>query len=194
MSPIHAYYLPADSTSAIDASHPVSVEQLSTLGWKLSSVGGGPDEIELAGRKVAQELGFPVTQEGCIVPFNFDLEINAATLAPEMAAILMKVAELENSDICLTNEAAVAITSGNLCIDVEDVTTAGWVRIHSGAGTLYRLPIGAKYRVAFDEKNRATAGVVFYKETISNVGWLVNKEIDNHPARQAYLAQVLGQT
>ncbi|KAF9065776.1 hypothetical protein BDP27DRAFT_1549113 [Rhodocollybia butyracea] len=194
MASIRAYYLPAESASDIDASHPVSVEQLSTIGWRISSVVGRSDEIEQAGQKIAQELGFPITQEGCIIPFNFALEINAATMAPEMAALLMKAAEVENSDICLANEAVVAITSGNLYIDVEDVTTGGWVRIHSGPGTLYRVPTGARYRVAFNEQNRRAVGIVFFKETISNHGLLMNKEIHNHAARRAYLNEVLGQT
>jgi hypothetical protein len=85
MSPIRAYYLPADSTSAIDTSHPASVEKLDALGWRITSVEGGPDKIEQAGRKLAQELGLPVTQEGCAVPFNCDdLQKNAATMSPEV--------------------------------------------------------------------------------------------------------------
>ncbi|KAF9050902.1 hypothetical protein BDP27DRAFT_1373573 [Rhodocollybia butyracea] len=81
---VRAYYLPANPASAIDASHPVSIEQLDALGWKILSVSGGPNEIEQAGRKLAQKLGYPITQEGCVVPFNFDLAQNAATMTPEV--------------------------------------------------------------------------------------------------------------
>ncbi|KAF9065759.1 hypothetical protein BDP27DRAFT_1424506 [Rhodocollybia butyracea] len=189
MAPIRAYYLPADSVPAIDASHPVSIEQINALGWKILSVGGGQDEIEQAGQKIAQELGFPITQEGCIVPFNFDAEKNAA---PKMALLVTKVAEVESSDICLANGAVVAITSGNIYIDVEDVTTSSWVRIHCDTGTIYCVPAGAKYRLPFNEQTKGTTGIGFFKETISNHGLLVKKEIDSHPARQAYL-KVLGQ-
>lgn len=66
MSHIHAYYLPASSTS-----RPVGVEHLDALGWKIRFVDGNtPDEIEEAARKHAQEVGYPVTEEGCIVRFN----------------------------------------------------------------------------------------------------------------------------
>ncbi|KAF9065782.1 hypothetical protein BDP27DRAFT_1366167 [Rhodocollybia butyracea] len=190
MAPIRAYYLPTDSASDIDASHPVSVQQINALGWKISSVAGGRDEIEQAGQKIAQELGFPITQDGCIVPFNFDVEKNTA---PEMATLLTKAAE-NLSDICIANAAVVVVTSGSLYLDVEDVTAAGWVRIHFGAGTLYCVPAGAKYRVPLTEQNRGGAGIVFFKETIFNQGLLVKKDIDNHPARRAYLNEVLGQT
>ncbi|KAF9037911.1 hypothetical protein BDP27DRAFT_1435527 [Rhodocollybia butyracea] len=93
MDSVRAYYLPADSTSDIDASHPVSVQQLNALGWKLSHVGDSHDEIEQGGRKLAQELGFPVTQKGCIIPFSFNPEKNAAMMDPEMVALLMKAVE-----------------------------------------------------------------------------------------------------
>ncbi|KAF9065777.1 hypothetical protein BDP27DRAFT_1424522 [Rhodocollybia butyracea] len=191
MASIRAYYLPAETASDIDASQPVSVEQLDTLGWKISSVGESLDEIEQASRKIAQELGFPITEEGCIVPFSFDLGRNAATMDPEMAALLRKLAEVENSDICFENGVIVVVTSGNHYIDVEDVTTGGWIRIHSGGGMLYRVPTGAKYRVAFNEQNRGIVGIAFLKETISNHGLLLEKEIDDHPARQVYLKEVL---
>ncbi|KAF9065778.1 hypothetical protein BDP27DRAFT_1366164 [Rhodocollybia butyracea] len=196
MASIRAYYLPADPASEIDTSHPVSVEELNALGWKMFSVGGSHDEIEQAGQKLAQKLGYPVTQEGCIIPFNLELEKNAAAMAPEMATLLMKAAEVasENSNICVTNGVVAAVTSGSPYLDVEDIIAAGWVRIHVGAGTLFCVPTGAKYRVTFNEQNRDATGIAFFKETISNPGLLVKKEIDNHPARQAYLSQVLGQT
>ncbi|KAF9065485.1 hypothetical protein BDP27DRAFT_1424797 [Rhodocollybia butyracea] len=195
MAPIRAYYLPADSTPDIDASHPVSVEHLNALGWKLSSVGGSHDEIEQAGRKVAQELGFPVTQEGCIIPFNFNPEKNAATMDPEVIIAdspreyTLLTSKLSNSrcEISSANAAVIVVTSGSPYFDVEDVTTASWIRIHFVAGLLLCAPTGAKYRISFNEHNRETAGVAFYKETISNHGLLVKGEIDNHPARQVYL-------
>ncbi|KAF9062325.1 hypothetical protein BDP27DRAFT_1406274 [Rhodocollybia butyracea] len=152
MAPIRAYYLPADSTSAIDASHPVSAEHLNVLGWKLLSIGASRDEIEQASQKLAQELGFPVTQEGCIVPFHYDLPKNAPTVAPEvviMVALLTKLVEVDDSNICLANEAVIAITSGGRFLNVE----------------------GAKYRLAFDEQNREAAGISFFKETVSNI-WI----------------------
>ncbi|KAF9062326.1 hypothetical protein BDP27DRAFT_1368914 [Rhodocollybia butyracea] len=192
MSSIRAYYLPAES--AIDTSHPFSVEQFNALGWKILSVGGGPNEIEQAGRKLAQELGFPITQEGCSVPFHFELEKNAATLAPEMADILRKVGEVKNSETCYANRVVAAVTGGSLQIDVEDVPAAGWVRTHFDAGTLFCIPPGAKYRIPINEQPEGTIGTAFFKETISNHGLLMEKDIDNHPARQAYLKEVLGQT
>ncbi|KAF9065763.1 hypothetical protein BDP27DRAFT_1424509 [Rhodocollybia butyracea] len=190
---VRAYYLPANPASAIDASRPVSVEQLNALGWKISFVGGGYNEIEQAGRKLAQNLGYPVTQEGCIVPFSFDLAKNAAAMTPQMTALLMKGVEINNSHICVANGGFVALTGGSPYFDVEDVTTAGWVRIHLVAGMLVGVPPGAKYRVPFNEQNRGAVGFMFFKETISNIGLLVKNEIDNHPARRAYLnAQALG--
>ncbi|KAF9062323.1 hypothetical protein BDP27DRAFT_1451797 [Rhodocollybia butyracea] len=191
---VRAYYLPAESTSTIDASHPVSVRQLNDLGWNMSPAGGGPNEIEQAGRKFAQELRFPITQEGCSVPFHFELERNAATLAPEMADILRKAAEAKNSEVCYAKSVVVAVTSGNLQIDVEDVPAAGWVRVHLAAGTLFCIPTGAKYRIPINEQIEGTTGNAFFEETISNHGLLVEKEIDSHRARQAYLKEVLGQT
>lgn len=63
MSPIHAYYLPASSTS-----RPVDA-----LGWKISIVDGKtPDEIEESARKQAVQVGYPVTKDGCTVRFNVD--------------------------------------------------------------------------------------------------------------------------
>lgn len=111
MASIRAYYLPANSASAIDTSHQASVEQLNTLGWRISSVGGGPDEIEESGRKLAQELRFPVTQEGCVVPFNCDLEKNAATMTPEVIIVDLpqkqtSVCSLPILDVCLSEESS----------------------------------------------------------------------------------------
>ncbi|KAF9062321.1 hypothetical protein BDP27DRAFT_1368909 [Rhodocollybia butyracea] len=191
MAPIRAYHLPADSASAIDTSHQVNFEKLNALGWTITSVGGGHDEIEQAGRKLAEELGFPVTQEGCIVPFHYDLPKNGPTVAPEMVALLTKLVEVDNSDICLSNGVLVAISSGSRYFDVEDVTTGGWIRIHCVTGMLVRIPAAAKYRLAFDEQNREATGIAFFKETVSNHGLLVKEEIDNHPARQAYLKEAL---
>lgn len=68
MSPIHAYYLPASSTS-----RPVDVDRLDALGWKISIVDGKtPDEIEESARKQAVQVGYPVTKDGCTVRFNVD--------------------------------------------------------------------------------------------------------------------------
>ncbi|KAF9065486.1 hypothetical protein BDP27DRAFT_1366383 [Rhodocollybia butyracea] len=195
MAPIRAYYLPTDATSDIDESRPVNIEKLSTLGWKISSVAGGHDEIEQAGLKWAQELGFPVTQEGCIVPFNFDVEKNVATMAPEvitMFALLMKAVEAENRkgkqiDLATAVSAVLAVTSGSPYVDVEDVTAVGWIRIHFNPGMIFCVPTGAKYRADFNEENKRTKGIAFFKETISNHGMLVKDEIDNHPTRQVYL-------
>ncbi|KAF9065758.1 hypothetical protein BDP27DRAFT_1424505 [Rhodocollybia butyracea] len=182
MAAIRAYYLPADPASVIDASHPVSVAKLNALGWKITSVAGGPDEIEQAGRKFAQELGFPITQEG-------------SALTPEMAAFLMQAAEAENTDLCIANGVGAAVMTGNLYIDVEDIAAAGqWVRLHLDAGTLVSVPTGAKYRFPFNEKTKGTTGIGFFKETVSNPGLVAMKEIDNHPARHAYLKEVLGET
>ncbi|KAF9062322.1 hypothetical protein BDP27DRAFT_1336779 [Rhodocollybia butyracea] len=111
-----------------------------------------------------------------------------------MAGLLMKVAEVNNGDVCYANDVVVAVTSGNPYIDVEDVTTAGWIRIPLGAGALYSVPIGAKFRLPINEQTKGTMGSGFFKETVSNHGLLVKEEIDNHPARQAYLKRVLGQT
>ncbi|KAF9027361.1 hypothetical protein BDP27DRAFT_1376001 [Rhodocollybia butyracea] len=134
---VRAYYLPANPASAIDASHPVSIEQLDALGWKILSV--------------------------------------------------------RKTNICVANGGISAITGGSGYFDLEDVTTAGWVRIHVVPGTLIRVPTGAKYRVPFNEQNRGVAGIIFFKETIFNIGLLVKGEIDNHPARRSYLnAQALG--
>ncbi|KAF9063091.1 hypothetical protein BDP27DRAFT_1368291 [Rhodocollybia butyracea] len=184
MTAVTAYYLPADSASAIDTSHRVSVEQLNRLGWRISSVGGGTDEIEQAGRKLAQKLGLPVTKEGCVVPFN--LEKDVSRMAPEMHDLLTKTAKVQNNDI-LTSGGIIAITSGSPYMDIEDVTAARWDRIHLGAGTLVCTPIGAKYRIAYNEQSRGTTGIIFFKETISTQELSVHKEIDNHPDRQAYL-------
>ncbi|KAF9065783.1 hypothetical protein BDP27DRAFT_1366168 [Rhodocollybia butyracea] len=172
MAPIRAYFLPADSASAIAA---VSIEQLDALGWKILSVAGGHDEIEQAGQKFAQELGFPITQEGCIIRFDLDIE------------------KKRSDNGSRANGVVAAVTSGSPCIDVEDVTAPGWVRIHLSGGTLLSTPSGAKYRVSFNEQNKGAKGIALFKETISNHGLLVNKEIDSHPARQAYLKEV-GQT
>ncbi|KAF9065756.1 hypothetical protein BDP27DRAFT_1549098 [Rhodocollybia butyracea] len=170
MASIRAYYLPTNSTSPIDASHPVSVKHLNALGWKLLSVGDNYNEIEQASRKLAQELGFPVTQEGCMVPFHYDLAKNSPTVDPEMVALLTKLVEVDDSNICLANEALVVVTSGSRYLDVEDVTTAGWIRIHFVTGMLVCVPTGAKYRLALDERNRKATGIAFFKETVSNTG------------------------
>ncbi|KAF9065764.1 hypothetical protein BDP27DRAFT_1424510 [Rhodocollybia butyracea] len=186
MSRVRAYYLPTDSTSAIDASHPASVETLDALGWKITPVDGSRDEIEEAGRKLAHEIGYPVTQEGCMVQFNLEPEKNAATITPEMFVLLMKVVESADSGICSTKDAITALTSGSPYMDVEDGTDQ-WIRIHFGPGMLVRVPAGAKFRVIFDEHNRATTGTAFFKETISNHGFITKEEIENHPIRRAYL-------
>ncbi|KAF9065754.1 hypothetical protein BDP27DRAFT_1424501 [Rhodocollybia butyracea] len=192
MAPTQAYYLPADSASAIDTSHQVSVEHLNALGWRISSVRGGPDEIKQAGLKLAKELGFPVTQDGCVVPFNADLEKNAATMTPEMLAYLKKTAEVQNNDT-LAHGGIIAVTGGSPYADVEGEYNSQsiWIRIHFAPGMLVCAPTGAKYRLALDKQNRGTTGIAFFKETISNHGWLVNKDIDNHPTRRAYLNEVL---
>ncbi|KAF9037909.1 hypothetical protein BDP27DRAFT_1435525 [Rhodocollybia butyracea] len=190
MDPVRAYYLPTDSTSAIDASGPpVSVEQLDALGWKISNVGDSPDEVEQAGRKLAQELGFPVTQKGCSLPFSFNPEQNAAMMDPEMVALLMKAVKVNNGDMGFANEFVIAITNGaKPYFDVEDVATAGWIRVHFAVGRfVISAPTGAKFRLPFDEHNRESVGTVFFKETLSNHGLLVKEEIDNHPARKAYV-------
>jgi hypothetical protein len=83
MSPVHAYYLPTDSASATDEPHPVGVEQLDVLGWKITFIGSSGDELENAAQNRAQELGYPVTQEGCIVKLDLAPE-NAPTLTPEV--------------------------------------------------------------------------------------------------------------
>ncbi|KAF9065794.1 hypothetical protein BDP27DRAFT_1331584 [Rhodocollybia butyracea] len=187
-APLRAYHLPADSNSAIDESQSVSVERLEAVGWKISSVPGGQDETEQAAQKLAEELGFPVAQEGCKVPFHLDLEKHAAKLAPEMVGLVSQAAEAQNSDICLANEAIVAVTGGSLSLDVEDVTTAVWVRFHLDAGTIFCVPSGGRYRIDFHEENKGATGIAYFKETISNHGLLMKDEIDNHPARHTYLS------
>ncbi|KAF9037907.1 hypothetical protein BDP27DRAFT_1347939 [Rhodocollybia butyracea] len=163
------------------------VEHLNALGWKISSVGGGHDEIVQAGRKLAQELGFPVTQEGCMVSLKFNLDKNAK-MTPEMAALLRRAVEIENNDVCITSEEIVAVTGGTPYLDVEDVTTARWIRIHLVTGMLFCAPTGAKFHLAVDERSSGATETVFFKDTIYNQTLLVKEEIDNHPIRQAYLS------
>ncbi|KAF9063855.1 hypothetical protein BDP27DRAFT_1367714 [Rhodocollybia butyracea] len=155
MPPIHAYYLPADPASAIDASHPVGVEQLDALGWKISSVGGSPDEIDQAGRKLAREIGYPITQEGGIVQFSLDVETNAGELAPDVII-----------DSSPEQKIRLLLSKGNKCtIYVRLYVTAGWVRIHFVSGMLVHVPAGAQYRLDFNEQNRETTGTAFFKTT-----------------------------
>ncbi|KAF9065795.1 hypothetical protein BDP27DRAFT_1404698 [Rhodocollybia butyracea] len=188
MASLRAYHLPADSTSATDESQSVSVERLNAVGWKITSVPGGKDEIEQAAHKLAEELGFPVSKEGCKVPFHLDLEKHGATLEPEMVGLVSQAAEVQNSHISLSNEAFIALTGGTLSLDVEDVTTAVWIRFHLVTGMILRVPTGGRYRIDFHEQNRGATGIAYFKETISNHGLLVKDEIDNHPARHAYLS------
>ncbi|KAF9063857.1 hypothetical protein BDP27DRAFT_1367716 [Rhodocollybia butyracea] len=142
MAPIRAYYLPADSASTTDTSRP------------------------------AQELGYPVTQEGCAVGVDLEVEKNAATLTPEMVALLMKLLHSASSDICTTKDAAAVVASGTPSLHIEDVIEKAWIQLDIVPGTFIRFPAGAKFRLTFDEKNRKAAGIVFFKETIHNHGLL----------------------
>ncbi|KAF9063675.1 hypothetical protein BDP27DRAFT_1367850 [Rhodocollybia butyracea] len=189
MSSVRAYYLPS-TDSASSESHPVSVQQLHTLGWKISFVQAkSTSEIEQVGRKLAQELEFPVTEKGCVVPYSFEPEKNAV---PEMFTMMTKAVEAENGDICMSDDVFVIITSGSFYVDIEDVPAAGWIRIHLQPRMLIHIPPGAKYHRSCDERNRKVTGIAFFKNTMANQGMLAKKEIDNHPARQAYL-EALGQ-
>ncbi|KAF9065797.1 hypothetical protein BDP27DRAFT_1450075 [Rhodocollybia butyracea] len=203
MAPLRAYRLPADSTSAIDESQSVSVEQLGAVGWKITPVAGGQDEVEQACEKMAQESGYPITQEGCKVPFHLDVEKHAATLDPGVITVespqkrsltradfswLTYCRKLRNH-ISLANEAFIIVTGDSVyTIDVEDVTSASWIRFHLVPGMILHVPTGGRYRVAFDEQNRKVTGFGYFKETVSNHGLLVKDEIDTHPARHAYLS------
>ncbi|KAF9058672.1 hypothetical protein BDP27DRAFT_1432435 [Rhodocollybia butyracea] len=164
MAPIRAYYLPADSASATDTSRPVSVEKLDALGWKTTFIGSSGDELEKAARNQVQELGYPVTHEGCAVGVDLEsFEKNAATLTPEMVALLTKILHSESSDICTTKDSVAVVTSGSPYVHVEDVITKAWIQLDIVPGTFIHFPAGAKFRLTFNENNRKAAAIVFSK-------------------------------
>ncbi|KAF9063856.1 hypothetical protein BDP27DRAFT_1476208 [Rhodocollybia butyracea] len=187
MSFIHAYYLPTDSASATDELRPVGVERLNALGWKTTFIGGSGDELEKAAQDQAQELGYPVTQEGCTVGLNLELEKNAAMLTPEMTALLTKLQQSASGDLCTTKDTLVIITSGNPYVHIEDVSANAWIHVDAVPGTFILFPAGAKWRLTFDEKTRTVAATAFFKETIHNHGIIPKTEVENHPIRQAYI-------
>ncbi|KAF9063859.1 hypothetical protein BDP27DRAFT_1426512 [Rhodocollybia butyracea] len=154
MAPIHAYYLPGDSASATDASHPVGVEHLDALGWKIMFMGGSGDELEKAAQNQAQELGYPVTNEACAVG---------------MIALLRRLPHsvTAGDDMCTTKDALAVITGGSLYLHVEDVTAKAWIHLDVVPGMLFRFPAGAKFRLTLDdESNRKVKATAFFKVSL----------------------------
>ncbi|KAF9016436.1 hypothetical protein BDP27DRAFT_1356155 [Rhodocollybia butyracea] len=168
MAPIHAHYVSADSVSATigDTSRPVSAEQIDALGWKTMFLDGSGDGLVKAAQSQAQELGYPVTQEGCAVGFNLEPDKNATKFTTELAALLTKIniqQTGEDIDLCTTKDTLVVITDGSPgppYLTLKDV---------------HHFPAGAKFRLIFDENNSKVAATAFFKE------------IDNDPIRHAYL-------
>lgn len=80
MPSIHAYY-----HSDSPASGPVTIDYLGALGWKISFIEGNTiEEIEQAGFKIVEKMGYPVTVEGCVVRFNMK---QAEDMTPQVIII-----------------------------------------------------------------------------------------------------------
>jgi hypothetical protein len=92
MAHVHAYHLPDDTfNAAVDQSdlQHVSVDKLHSVGWKITFVRGGHDQIVQKCEKMAKESGYPVSEEGCKVPFKLDLDKHADALHPEVSIVLI---------------------------------------------------------------------------------------------------------
>ncbi|KAE9396759.1 hypothetical protein BT96DRAFT_96382 [Gymnopus androsaceus JB14] len=70
-----AYRLPST-----DSTRSVSLEELTSLGWKIMPSQLSPQDLEQSARNLAQELGYPLTQEGSVVPFSLK---DVATNSPQ---------------------------------------------------------------------------------------------------------------
>ncbi|KAE9396789.1 hypothetical protein BT96DRAFT_97112 [Gymnopus androsaceus JB14] len=183
-----AYRLPSNSST--DSARSVSLEEFTALGWKILPSQLSPQDLEQTARKLAQELGYPLT-EGSVVPFSFkDLATNSQQMAREKLAKLAQISP--EADRVISQEAIVIVTEGSLKFDVEDIISKNWIRVEipGNGGTLLRAPAGAKYRISFDQQSMNLVGVAFLKGVLANVEIIEAKDLETHAVRKAYLRNI----
>jgi len=182
-----AYRLPST-----DSTHSVSLEELTSLGWKISPSQLSPHDLEQTARKLAQELGYPVSQEGSVVPYSLkDMKTNSQQKAQENVAKLAQNSISFETGLAITHEFVATVTGGGY-FDIEDTISKSWIRVElpSNGGTLLRVPAGAKLRLYFEEQNLNAVGVTFIKGVLADVEVIEAKDLENHSARRAYLRSI----
>ncbi|KAF9059267.1 hypothetical protein BDP27DRAFT_1341756 [Rhodocollybia butyracea] len=156
MAPIHAHYVSADSVSATigNTSRPVRVKEIDALGWKPMFLDGSGDGLVKAAQSQAQELGYPVTQEGCAVGFNLEPDKNATKFT--------------------TEDTLVVVTDGSPgppYLHIENVAAKAWIHLKAVPGMFIRFPAGAKFRLIFDENNSKVAATAFFKVSLFSISY-----------------------
>ncbi|KAE9396790.1 hypothetical protein BT96DRAFT_97115 [Gymnopus androsaceus JB14] len=176
---IRAYRLPSTDS--------VSLEEFTSLGWKILQL--SPQDLEQTARKLAQELGYPLTQEGSVVPYSFK---DAASNSPQMAReILAKFAQSSFETGWAVTHEYIATATGGGQFDVEDTISKSWIHVElPSSGALVRVPAGAKFRVSFDKQNMNQTGVAFVKGVLADANVIEAKDLENHSARKAYLRSI----
>ncbi|KAE9396756.1 hypothetical protein BT96DRAFT_1021174 [Gymnopus androsaceus JB14] len=180
---IHAYRLPST-----DSTRSVSLEELTALGWKILPSQLSPQDLEQTARKLAQELGYPLTQEGSVAPYSLK---DTATNSQQMGEYLAKLAQISFESGWAGTHEVLGTATGGARFDVEDAISKSWIRVElPSSGALVRVPAGAKVRVSFDEYNMNVFGVAFFKGVLADVKPIEAKDLENHSARKSYLRSI----
>ncbi|KAE9409741.1 hypothetical protein BT96DRAFT_931863 [Gymnopus androsaceus JB14] len=161
---------------------PVSLSTLSALGCTVILPSEDTTQnIEQTARKLAQNWGYPITQEGSRAVYDTKKD---AENSPQAQENLTKFARIHETGFCPTVESLTAIAEGLAEVDIEDVTTRNWIRMEIPRGALIRMPAGIKFRFPLSEHAPNRKGVISDNEL------LFGKDIENHATRRAYLGTI----
>ncbi|KAE9396769.1 hypothetical protein BT96DRAFT_996414 [Gymnopus androsaceus JB14] len=142
--------LPGDLSLSVDSLRPASVDDLTALGWTVRQLAEG-DDYEEEARKLAQRLGYPLTQDLKLVwDFNKQNADSNPPLIQEWTGELLSKGSLQpNADAptakcCMLDPDYVAlILSGTALVDIEDPLSNSWIRVESSPGMLWHVPGGS---------------------------------------------------
>ncbi|KIK62731.1 hypothetical protein GYMLUDRAFT_242376 [Collybiopsis luxurians FD-317 M1] len=181
-----AYELQNDVS--VNSSRPVTIEELSALGVKIVTFDESQDSEQAAQRLVQEQWGYPLDKKDSVVPF--DLRQNAAN-TPEISGLVAQLVQLiENPVLAFSVDLTGIVSYSTIYLDVEDIKSKKWIRIHPGPRQLYRVAAGLKIRAALTDQNRDHAGILFFKDGVSSLEIIPEKDLDNHAARQSYLNSI----
>ncbi|KAE9396767.1 hypothetical protein BT96DRAFT_96628 [Gymnopus androsaceus JB14] len=193
---IRAFYHngPPGDASLTDSEslRPASVENFAALGWTLRQFSEGKNYEEEA-RKLAQSLGYPLTEETTLV-WDFkptgsaDNSRKVQEWIGDMVSKGLSNTDLNgpNSKACLLSPELIAVVlKGNSVGDVEDPVSKSWIRFEMSEGTLMHVPEGSLRSFVWSEHPNILFKL-FFKSTPVTLTW-GKLAAENSPARQAYL-------
>ncbi|KAE9402425.1 hypothetical protein BT96DRAFT_991229 [Gymnopus androsaceus JB14] len=153
--PLQAYYhdnQPGDPALPHDSLQPVTMDELTALRLKVYSFDGN---YEQNGKKIAQELGFPLTEDS-VVTWDF-LDPSASSVNVRLSESLGRNYRTASEPYLNANgqlknfinvgDFLALMLVGTGYVDINDPRSQSWVRLEIPEGTMLFMPAGALRRV-----------------------------------------------